>query len=534
MGDEFSIEDILIILRRRGLFFAIPFIFIALIGAMIVMVLPAQYASTGTILVESQQIPEELVRSTITGYAQERIETIKQRVMTRNRLLTVADDFSLFDKDTSLSASERARKMRDKLRVRLITAERKRGSSSDGTIAFTVSFQHSDASKAHKVANRFMTLFLDEDVRSRTVGASNTTEFFERETQRLRGSVAEIEQRIADYKSENSDALPEQYDMQLNMLERVRRDVNSIRSNLAQLEEERRFLENQIMSGASNDTQISIQIAQLEADLARLRATYQDGYPEIIAKRNELASLKRSIAPSGNFKALQTDLENADRELIALERSGDATPELIAKAELKIENAREALSEKIAQEVSKTGADSATFQLEGRLTVINNRIRMLKRQETAQIAEIAKLEERINKTPAVERGLAGLSRDYDNVFREYQDMLSKQQAAQLAENLEENQQAEKFSILEPALFPDEPTSPDRPKLLVLSVAFALAAGFGIAMIAEIMMQTLRGRTHISNIIGGAPIAVIPYIDTDEDTSFGAGLFTSKKLKNAPA
>src|SRR6185295_5700817 len=50
---------------------------------------PATYKSMATILIEEQDIPSELVHSTITSYADQRIETIKQQVMSRTTLWKV-------------------------------------------------------------------------------------------------------------------------------------------------------------------------------------------------------------------------------------------------------------------------------------------------------------------------------------------------------------------------------------------------------------------------------------------------------------
>ena len=208
MGEEFSIEDALIILRRRFLYFLIPALIIAPIGIITVMLLPAKYTAHGRILIESQQIPESYIQSTINTYAQERIQTIRQRVTTREQLLEIADDFNLFPKSLGLSESERVAIMRGGLGVRVITANMRRGGRQDAAIAFTVSYTDKDPDKAFLVANRFMTLFLDEDVKTRTAGASNTTEFFVREADRLRNSVAAIEDRISKFKAENADALP--------------------------------------------------------------------------------------------------------------------------------------------------------------------------------------------------------------------------------------------------------------------------------------------------------------------------------------
>jgi protein tyrosine kinase modulator len=519
MGEEFSIEDAIIILRRRFFYFLIPALIIAPLGVLTVMLLPAKYTAQGTILVESQQIPTELIRSTINAYAQERIQTIRQRVMTRNRLLNVADKYNLFAKSLGLSETERVKLMRDRLDVSLITSDFNRNSGRDGTIAFTISYTDRKADKAFQVANEFITLFLTEDVRSRTAGASNTTEFFEREATRLREAVALIEERISVYKTDNSDALPEHLNMHLDMLERENRDLSTTQSAISQLEEEERFLQTQLIAGPATDNGLTQELARAESELARLRATYHDSFPEVQAKRDEIAAIKRQMAPSRNLQRLRDALADAELELTAVERNSEPDPAALSAAESKVETARLALSDRIAEESRKGSLDIAGVQLEGRLAVISNRIRMLTRQLASSEKEIADLEARISKTPGIERGLATLTRDHENIFREYQDILSKQQDAQLAENLEENQQAEKFSILEPALLPEKPSSPDRPKLIILALFAALAAGGGSAFAVEMLFSTIRGRNHLISIIDGHPIAIIPYIQNDESNRF---------------
>jgi uncharacterized protein involved in exopolysaccharide biosynthesis len=515
MGDEFALEDALIILQRRFLFFLLPVLLIAPLGIVAVMLLPAKYTAQGTILVESQQIPSELVRSTINTYAQERISTIRQRVMTRERLLEVADKYALFPKALGLSETERVTLMRQRLGVNLISTAARGGG--DNTIAFTVSYTDPEPRNALRVANEFMTLFLNEDVRTRTSGASNTTEFFEREATRMRNTVAELENRVSKFKADNASALPEHLNMHLNMLERARTDLANAQSSITQLEEERRFLETQLISGSARDNALAADLARLEAELARLRATYRDTYPEVVAKREEIASIKQRMAPSEAISRLRGELTVAEDRLTVAERTAAPDSEELIAAIAVVDAAREALSSRITDETRKGANDFTGVQLEGRIAVIENRIRMLtKRSETLEM-QIADLEQRIAKTPEVERGLSALTRDYQNMFAEYQSLLTKRQAAQLAENLEENQQAEKFSILESAQMPDKPSSPDRPKLIFAALFGALGAGGATALGLELLQARLRGRTHLAHLLDGQPIAVIPYIRTENDS-----------------
>ena len=65
------------------------------IGSLITLIWPARYISQGTILVQSQEIPSDLVRPTIAALANDRIQIIEQRVMTRDNLLGIAKKYGL-------------------------------------------------------------------------------------------------------------------------------------------------------------------------------------------------------------------------------------------------------------------------------------------------------------------------------------------------------------------------------------------------------------------------------------------------------
>ena len=93
---ELTLNDYLQILHRRA--YHITGIFTALLATTIVVALatPPVYESTGTILIESQEIPVDLVQASITTYADERIELIKQRVMTRDNLMSIIDKYQLY------------------------------------------------------------------------------------------------------------------------------------------------------------------------------------------------------------------------------------------------------------------------------------------------------------------------------------------------------------------------------------------------------------------------------------------------------
>ena len=58
------------VLKRRAFYFAIPFVAILAIGSVVTAIWPARYVAQGTILVQSQEIPSDLVRPDDRGPCQ--------------------------------------------------------------------------------------------------------------------------------------------------------------------------------------------------------------------------------------------------------------------------------------------------------------------------------------------------------------------------------------------------------------------------------------------------------------------------------
>ena len=94
---ELTLRDYFAILKRRYLFLIIPFVLVLTVSVGVALLMAPVYQSTGTIMVESQQIPDNFVQSTVTSYADERIGVITQRVMIRENLLRIIDKFNSLD-----------------------------------------------------------------------------------------------------------------------------------------------------------------------------------------------------------------------------------------------------------------------------------------------------------------------------------------------------------------------------------------------------------------------------------------------------
>ena len=90
-------SDIVRVFKARKWQMALVSCLVFVPALLIVLLLPPLYKSSALILVESQQIPEDLVRSTVTGVVDERIHFIRQKVLTRKTILRVVEKFGLYE-----------------------------------------------------------------------------------------------------------------------------------------------------------------------------------------------------------------------------------------------------------------------------------------------------------------------------------------------------------------------------------------------------------------------------------------------------
>ncbi len=154
---ELSLRDYIAIIKDRALLLGVSIVVILAATVAVAVMVPPIYQSTGTILVESQQISPELVSTNNTSFADERIEVIRQRVMTRENLLRIIDKYNLFP-DKRFSDSDKIDHMRSAIVVETLTTYvRGRG---EATVAFNVSFEHKQPEVAKEVADELVTLFL--------------------------------------------------------------------------------------------------------------------------------------------------------------------------------------------------------------------------------------------------------------------------------------------------------------------------------------------------------------------------------------
>src|ERR1700722_4860205 len=188
-------ERLLAYWRRRGTFYVVASA-AGIVAILLAAFLPATYQAAATILIEQQEIPQELVRSVITSFADQRVQVISQRVMTTQNLLGLIERYNLYS-DIRLTKPREVLllKMRGDIGLKMISADvidPRSGRPTQATIAFNVSYKNHSPELALKVANDLTSLYLNENLTSRTQMAEQTSSFFAEEAARLQTRLYEL------------------------------------------------------------------------------------------------------------------------------------------------------------------------------------------------------------------------------------------------------------------------------------------------------------------------------------------------------
>lgn len=450
------------------------------IAAFIAYIMPPVYESEAKILVESQQIPDALARSTVTTGAAERLSLIRQRMMTRDNLQRVIEDLELFEERADLTVSQKITSLREATTLKPIRLRGRRARGESNVSAFVIQVRFPDAKKAAEIANEFVTKTLNQNLRARKERATDTLEFFRLEEERLGRELVEIENQLSRFKNENENSLPSTLATRRSEYERIGETTFSLEQEALLLEEERsslifrlQQLERQsITSGVSPESQ---QIRNLELQLAQKLAVFSENHRVVKRLKTEIAALKAAIQP--------------------------------ADAAVEVTNANGARLQSADEQIMRRKVSFLETQLE----VLKDQTVALERRRVA-------LEESIAETPETETQLNALVRRKSELENQYGVIIRKRADAETGEKLEVNQQAERFEVIENALAADEPVSPNRPKILALGSGFAIVLAVGLALFLELMNPSLRSAAQMERKLDLRPVATIPYIRTSREKS----------------
>ena len=447
-SDSNFIQLLPVILWQRKWWIIIPTI-IGIIGAVAATFLISPiYRSNAIMLVQSSQLPTEVIGTNDLDVVDRRIARIREQITARPELIALIERHGLYESERrSDPLSEVIENMREAIMLTPSQSAAPDNATNQKTIAFELAFDYHEPTATQAVVQDLMNRILQLDASGNVEQATNTVQFLTDQSKGLEAQIADLQGKIAQINARNGGVLATggmivsgasgSYDVQIASLQRDNQSLVQQR-NVAQTSDVR----DPIVSAA-------------EQRLAAARAVFSETHPDVVVAKQNLVQAKE-LAKS-NTQKIPVDV--------------------------------------IDQQVAFNNAQIAA-------------LRSAKSGEQAQVNSQLSAQAR---APLVQQQISDLQLRLTSVNEQYEDIQARLLAARAGVRAEDEQMSERLSVVEPPVIPDSPSWPDRLKLALGGIGGGLGLGFVLAFLIEALLRPIRGPAALYNIMGAAPLGVIPIV-----------------------
>ncbi len=443
------------IIKRCKWWLILPFVSIVILSGIICLILPNIYKSTATILIQSQQIPSTMVSSTVTGYAEQRIDTITQEVMSRSRILNLVKKYDLLPKKRGkFTTEELVDRIRDRIVLEPINAEINKETQSRPvllTIAFTLSYNDEDPKKAQLVTNEISSYYLEKNIESREKYALETTKFLEEQLTEVKSSMDSLDAKLAEYREKHLEKLPEFTNLNMQKVEKLNSDISNINMQIRLMEEQRAALKNSLASldpySNTTDRILSPEERLQQAGLERtqLLSKYSEKHPMILAKNREISLLERQVGNGDNIGQLRSHLDELELKLADLRSRYSENHPGVKTALKELNEVKEEIASLDSHniednsEITTDATNPSYITLKSDLDKITMSVSSLKAEKDRLESQMKDVYAKLHAMPEIAKKYNELNTDYQNTKAYYQVLQQKLLTARVSQGMEEAQ-----------------------------------------------------------------------------------------------
>ncbi|HUT99251.1 MAG TPA: polysaccharide biosynthesis tyrosine autokinase, partial [bacterium] len=340
--------------------------------------------------------------------------------------------------------------------------------------AFTVSVSHTDPKMVSRLANTIAEVYVDENLRWKQERARKAREFIGQQIEVAEVKLRLTEDLLREYKEElGIVSFTEEARNLIQRLSGVEESKNNLERELAELQEQQRTAENYLNQGEVNlDTLTAISSwPEFQTDQM---------LKEIIRTTGELTIEKEQLKQTSG--QLNPRLAEIDGELGALEDD---------------------IERRLAYIIT---AGALGISIEG-----------VKSKLVETSSTISELTSELSTMPREEMELSIRERKSEVASKIHSLLLERYEEARINESMETGD----VRIIDRAIRPTAPVSPNHASDLLLGLAVGLVIGIGLAMIVEMNDTTVKSADEVTSLTGLTAIGTIPKA-TEEFEELGEG------------
>lgn len=313
---------------------------------------------------------------------------------------------------------------------------------------FVVSFVDKNPRFARDFVNALVRRYVEGNVASKREESNDATRFLGEQITTVKAKLDEVETRADSFKRENGSVLAQSEGMVISAISDAQQKIDEIMIKRRQLEG--------MQTLARQSDPLKTKLAVLKKKQQELGLVYTDNHPEVVETNNEIAAIKHQL------------------------QSGSARAELM---------------------------DSPSLEMER----ISMELKSLRDSENNQRRIIASKQSLLRNIPAVKTGLEELEREKNSQKSLYEQLVARHGQSEVSAQMEVQDKATTFRIVDSAILPTKPFSPERVKIILLGIVGGLVASFGFIVLLDQLDKSVRNVESLKSL-GIQVLAVVPTIE----------------------
>jgi polysaccharide chain length determinant protein (PEP-CTERM system associated) len=483
-------------LWRRKWWIILPTIAVAISIAWVVLRLPNVYESSTQLLIKPPTIAGTDIKPLREEDLALRLNNITQVIQSRASLDSLITKYNLYqDERESGKAMDL---IIDKMKKNITVEIGKTGETVDTKLpSFKITYRGYDPTSTRDVVATLASMYIDEQTKSISQDAEQAKRFYDEQLDKARKGLEDVQDRRLEYMKTNSSRLPTTAASLIAQLDGLRRHQQSLTDAIARLRESRQRVQSQmtdyqlissIESKEAADTRVDAQDAaaytqllskkaQLEGEYDNLRRILTDKNPEVLAKKNEIEAINRSL--------LELDEKRKRR----------------------------------AQEVQGRAENKANIRFDSLRREVESVDREINRQQSAlnqTYKSIADVEVKLNSVPEAQVAIESFDQEMKSAQLLYTQMLEQKNKIELAYKAQIEQKGALVQVVDPASLPTTPVAPKRLILIAMGLGLGLAVGLLLAGLFELprllTIQNVDDAAHYTKlpVLASIPEVLTPY------------------------
>lgn len=313
---------------------------------------------------------------------------------------------------------------------------------------FTITFNNENPRLARDYVNTLVRRYIEENITSKREDSYGATNFLAEQITPIKAKLEEAEAKANSFKRDNGSVLAQNEGTVLT-------EIGFAQQKIDELAIKRRQLESMQSHARKNDP-LKAKLAVLQKKQQELGLVYTDNHPEVAEINNEIADIKQQLQ-SGSARTALVDAPSLEMEKISME------------------------------------------------------LNSLRDVENSQRRYIASKQALLRSIPAVRTGLDELEREKNSQKSLYEQLMARYGQSEVSKQMEVQDKVTTFRIVDPAVIPTQPYSPNRVKIILLGVIGGLVASFAFLVLLDNLDKSVRNIESLKSL-GIQILAVVPTIE----------------------